>query len=120
MIGGGGGEDVDFIAVDHFAHVDEAFDFETLLFGKFDEAEVEDRGIDVADGGDADAFHFGECAEVVLASAIDADDADADVIVGAEDFGMGEGEGGAETAGCLEKFAAGGGDGNGGFHGYKE
>ena len=80
---------VDFLIFEHLAHVGV-----TLGAGVFLQALGDDAGVDVAEGDDADALDALELLDVLVTTAAEADDGDAEVTVGASGLGVGLG---AET-----------------------
>jgi len=86
VIRGGDGDGVDVLVLEHLSHVGVALGARGGL-----QAFLDDLGVDVAEGDDADALDLLELLDVLQASAAEADDGDAEVTVGARGLGIGLG-----------------------------
>ena len=109
VVGCGDGDNVDLFALEHFPDI--GIGRCLVAFGReLRHAFVENGTIDIAEGDDPCAFAVEVIADVVLASPVEADDADADVVIGALGGGVkasGEGKRGACGDGGFKKTAAG-------------
>jgi len=106
VVGGGIDDYVDILVVEQLPDISEDIDFFVSLVAFFDDG-VEIGGIDVAEGDDSNAGHLSEGFEVAPALAPDfderaqADHSDANVVIGTQDSGMGQGDCGG---GCQRAF----------------
>ena len=108
VVGSGDGDRVEVGRGEELANVGKFF-YRDAFFGESGGGAVEDGGVGVADGDDADAFDFAEAAEVVFTATVEADNGDADVGMSADDLAPGAGGesgGGGEQRGVAQKMAA--------------
>jgi hypothetical protein len=80
------GDGVDVARSQEFAQVDVGLHVAEARLGL-----VEHGGVDIAQRDDANTLHLAEALQVVLAAAVQADDRDADTVVGAGDLSPGAG-----------------------------
>jgi hypothetical protein len=83
VIGSGDRDGVDILVLEHLADVFVAFDFLIALLA-FLNGFAEHFFVGIAQGDEAGAFDLGEGIDVRLASAVEADDGHANIIVGAD------------------------------------
>ena len=106
VIGSGGGDGDDVFVLEEVADIFVADDFVALLFLVGD-ALFEDVLIGITEGGEADVLLFTEGGDVGLAAGVEADDGDADGLVGADGAEVGgEHKAGAGGGGAFEEKAA--------------
>ena len=84
VIGCDDGDGVDVLVFEELAIVDVGVDV-LIAFGEVLLAPVQHSGINVAEGDDADTRHASIGVDMALAHAIEADDGNADVVIGASD-----------------------------------
>ena len=103
VVRGGDRDGVDILIFEHLADVGVA-----LGAGEGLQTLGDDLGVDVAEGDDADTFDLLELIDVILTTAAEADDGDAEVTVGASGLGVGlgaEARHGGSQGGVLDERA---------------